>query len=127
MCTGWRHPALKAWPVTETHPIKQLSVLDQLVTDVGHDTLPILLSAFSREIGVSAQTIGQSFEAGDMALLETTAHALKSAASSFGALRLSEICREIEFAARDQQTQHLSALLDRLPYVIEQTRDAYNF
>ncbi len=113
--------------MVQSMPIKDDAVLAQLARDVGDDALPVLMKALAKELTQSAETIHKSLGSADYALLETTAHALKSATASFGALRLSEVCKSIEFAARDgSAADHLAALVAQLDCAIAEAREAYD-
>ncbi len=112
--------------MTSELPLRDPETLEQLVSDVGAETMPILMSAFGKELSSSAEVIHDSFERRDLALLETTAHALKSATASFGALRLSDVCKTIEFAARDgSDPDCLQPLLEQMDGLISKTREVY--
>lgn len=107
-------------------PLSDPDTLAQLTRDVGEEAMPVLMAAFDKELSSSADVIHDSFQRRDLALLETTAHALKSATASFGALRLSEVCKAIEFAARDGVDQSsLPPLLRQMDDLILETRMAY--
>lgn len=113
--------------MTQGMPIKDDAVLAQLARDVGEDALPMLMQALAKELIQSAETIHRSLVSADCALLETTAHALKSATASFGALRLSDVCKSIEFAARDgSAADDLASLVVQMDGVIVETRKAYD-
>lgn len=102
------------------------AVLAQLRADVGDDAMPMLFDAFGREITKSIATIRTACDAGNLALVETTAHALKSAAASFGALQLRDVCRSIEFGVRENcGPDDLVAMLEKLDGVAGQTRTAF--
>lgn len=88
--------------MTQNVPLLDPAVIGQLRSDVGADAMPTLLDALRREFSASIVTIRKSFDEDDFALLETTAHALKSSSASFGAARLSTACLTLEEAARDR-------------------------
>lgn len=50
---------------------------------------------------------------GDLRLLERAAHTLKSSSANVGALNFSELCREIEQAARAERLQSTPSLVER--------------
>ncbi len=81
-------------------PVLDSDVLNQLRSDVGADAMPVLMDALRRELSASFATIVSALESGDFALLETTAHALKSSSASFGAARVSAVCLKMELAAK---------------------------
>lgn len=49
---------------------------------------------------------------GDYSLMQRSAHTLKSSSANLGAARLSEICRTLEFAARDEDKATYEALIE---------------
>lgn len=109
-------------------PLKDETVIDRLKLDVGEDVLPLLEQAFKGEIETSTHTLQKSLAQSDLALFETTAHALKSAAASFGAMQLSDICREMEFAAKDSKPiGHLEELLKNFGAIAAKTNQAFGF
>lgn len=109
-------------------PLKDETVIDRLRLDVGEEVLPMLEQAFKGEIETSADTLKRSLAASDLALFETTAHALKSAAASFGAMQLSDICRELEMSAKDNASEErLALLLEHFGAVVNQTNKAFGF
>lgn len=81
-------------------PIFDRSAWDQLSSDVGPDSVVILLASLKNEIRMGEAAMQDYLQASDMALLENQAHALKSAARTFGALRLGELCFAIEKYAK---------------------------
>ncbi|MBO6504226.1 MAG: Hpt domain-containing protein [Kordiimonadaceae bacterium] len=109
-------------------PYKDDTVIERLKQDVGEEVLPMLEQAFKGEIETSADTLKRSLAASDLALFETTAHALKSAAASFGAMQLSDICRELEMSAKDNASEdRLTLLLKNFGAVVKQTNKAFGF
>ena len=84
-------------------PILDRAVIDELRESVAGD------DAFVREVAetylaegpehMSAMTAAA--EAGDAAAIVRSAHTLKSSSAALGAMRLAQICREIEFAGRE--------------------------
>lgn len=113
--------------MTEERPIRDNAVLAQLTSDVGEEALPILMQALAAELSKSMQTIREALGAQDFELLETTAHALKSATASFGAVALSDVCLSLEMASRDHAgTADFPGLLRDLDHLAAQTRSAYN-
>lgn len=107
-------------------PLRDPGALTQLQADVGEDAIPMLMTAFVKELSTSSSSIHTSFADNNLDLLETTAHALKSAAASFGAMALSDVCRSIEMAARGRDDKPvIAALLDTFDAVMEQTLGVY--
>lgn len=114
--------------MSENLPILDPSVIGQLRTDVGADAMPMLLDALRREFSTSIVTIRSSFESNDLALLETTAHALKSSSASFGALRLSAACLKLEEAAYAKvEKSELQALITAMEQAIVDVSPLFGF
>ena len=109
-------------------PILDAAVYGQLRADVGADAMPVLMEALQRELYTSSATIVSTLESGDLALLETTAHALKSSAASFGAMRLSAVCLKLESAARDRKDQsEIEQLLPALDFAVKEASALFGF
>ncbi|MEK6985065.1 MAG: Hpt domain-containing protein [Candidatus Thermoplasmatota archaeon] len=75
--------------------------LANLLADIGGDraTLAAILAQFLEEAPANLATLRQSSAAGEAAEARRAAHSLKSTAAQMGAMRLSELCRDIEHAA----------------------------
>ncbi|PCI63445.1 MAG: hypothetical protein COB37_04935 [Kordiimonadales bacterium] len=85
--------------MTEVFALLDDEIVQGMEREVGSDMLPILLQSLRNEI-VSADKAMTAYLAEDeIALLRNQAHALKSAARSFGMLQLGEACFDIESAA----------------------------
>lgn len=95
-------------------PMLDRGVLAQLEAQMGDDGPELI-----REIvGIYLQNTPQLLEAMETALardnpedLTRAAHTLKSGSASLGALRLSEICKRIELAAKDAELDGLGAAI----------------
>jgi len=79
-----------------------MKTLRALEAEVGAAVLPVLVSSLCEEIQTSRENFKTYFSKEAWQSLEVEAHALKSAALSFGAERLSQACRELEFTAKSQ-------------------------
>jgi len=112
--------------MAETLALVDQNVIDQLAEDVGAETLPVLIASLKREIAGAQAALPGNLAAGDKEQLEISAHALKSAARSFGAMQLGEACLALEEAARDgagEETLH--ALMDKFLARAEETLAAF--
>jgi CheY-like chemotaxis protein len=89
--------------------------LSVLVALVGDDPAEIdaVLRAFQASASQSAEELDKGVACGSMKSIADAAHNFKSAARSIGALRLGEICAEIEHVAVTQRATSLSALVQR--------------
>jgi HPt (histidine-containing phosphotransfer) domain-containing protein len=92
-------------------PILDQTALNRLKADVGPDSAAFLIESLKSEIKAGEQAFPEHVAAGDLSALEIQAHALKSAARSFGAMRLGEICLLLEQGAKARTTDGLSSAL----------------
>lgn len=111
-----------------TDAVLDQKVLDTLLIGIGADAAPHLMASLREEITASQCIITERAQSLDWHMIEVKSHALKSAAASFGAMRLSAVCRGIEENAR---SAHDGALLNRqcddLANVIDATRQAFGW
>ncbi|RMQ44832.1 Hpt domain-containing protein [Pseudomonas cichorii] len=89
-----------------------LSVLQEVM----EDEYPTLLDVFIKD---SEQRVSQLRRAVDTEMLDLqelslTAHSFKGSSSNMGALLLSDLCRELEERARQQQRIGLEDLIGRI-------------
>ena len=86
-------------------PLADLPVLDQsrLVNEFGDDptVLNELRDLFHEHVPPLLDAIRSAHEASDCQAIARTAHSLKGAAATYGAMRLSEAGRAVEMLARD--------------------------
>jgi len=109
-------------------PILDSVVLNQLREDVGADAMPVLMDALRREFTASFATIVSSLESGDFALLETTAHALKSSSASFGAARVSAVCLKMELTANAREdAEAIKQLVPQLEATVAEVSAVFGF
>tara|TARA_R110002096_G_scaffold328994_3_gene522964 strand:+ start:749 stop:1096 length:348 start_codon:yes stop_codon:yes gene_type:complete len=113
--------------VTEKMPLLDRKALDRLVLDVGLETTQMLLASLKTEIESSGRKLSEYFAVRDRRLLENQAHALKSAARSFGALQLGESCLALEEAARSSDFSKLTSLMREFQQVSAATLIEYGF
>jgi len=91
-------------------PPVDLSVLAALVGD-DSSVIDEVLGAFRESAGLSSDALRQGIAAGSGQIVGDAAHKLKSAARSIGALRLGDLCAQIEEVAGGRKTGKLTALL----------------
>lgn len=78
-----------------------LGVLGSLAEELGDDSiLAEVLAAYLHELPVRREAITAAASAGDAETVQSVAHTLKSSSAALGALRLSEVCAELEQAGR---------------------------
>ncbi|MBL8859337.1 MAG: Hpt domain-containing protein [Planctomycetes bacterium] len=70
-----------------------------------------LIELFLADAPLHIQEVERSLASGDIKKVERAAHTLKSSSANIGAKNLSEICRQIECLARNQEKDQISPLL----------------
>jgi two-component system chemotaxis response regulator CheY len=117
----------------EPHPVTMNNVVDASIVDglrdEGDNLLLDLIDLFLRESPERMELLPHAIAKGDKAVIERTAHTLKSSAATFGATSMRAIAAEMETAARagrlDQVAQMIAALkseFDRVREVLETER-----
>lgn len=104
------------------------SVFDAMTVGVSESDIVLLLSSLEREIAITHQMINDAAVQNNWHMIEVKAHALKSAAASFGAMRLSAVCLRIEQNAQDHRSkERLQNQTEELNSVIGDTRKAFGW
>jgi len=100
--------------VSDEAPILDQVVIDELRESVGGDEAFIadLVATYLAEGPDHLAGIAAGVAAGDAGAVIRPAHTLKSSSASLGAMRLSQIAREIEFAGRNEETAALPEQLE---------------
>jgi HPt (histidine-containing phosphotransfer) domain-containing protein len=88
--------------VPDESPVLDESVLAELLTSTGDDAAFVreLIDTYLADVPVQLEGIATAVEADDAAALVRPAHTLKSGSATVGAMRLSAVARELEFAGR---------------------------
>ncbi|WP_417462302.1 Hpt domain-containing protein [Kordiimonas sp.] len=107
-------------------PLLDQPVLDRLTADVGQESAAFLVSSLKQEIAKTGTALARFASEGDLEQLEIQAHALKSAARSFGAMRLGEACLALEEAARAERAAEIDGLIRRFRSISRETLDAFD-
>jgi HPt (histidine-containing phosphotransfer) domain-containing protein len=91
------------------------SVLSAL-QEVMEDEYPTLLDVFLVDSDQRLSQLREAIEtpSPDLQELSLTAHSFKGSSSNMGALRLSDLCRELEERARQQQHTGLAELVGKI-------------
>ncbi|CAM3105005.1 histidine kinase [Pseudomonas floridensis] len=91
------------------------SVLSTL-QEVMEDEYPTLLDIFLKDSEQRLSQLRLALEphGPDLETLSLAAHSFKGSSSNMGALRLSELCRELEERARQQQSAGLEELIGKI-------------
>lgn len=108
-------------------PVVDEIILRQLRKDAGEQAVPQLIEVFLNELSGRVERICEAEEGDDRAVIAKEAHALKSSAGSFGAMRLHSLAKALEMAARDDQCDTVTQLVARLPDVGEEAAEKFRF
>ncbi len=92
---------------------------DGLKDSVGADFIAEIVSTFSEEVPELIAQLRQAFVAGDTEAFRRAAHSIKSNAATFGAMSLSSLARELEFAARENRLGEIGSRLDALEEAVQ--------
>ena len=112
---------------TET-PILDDKVIAELRESVGGDDAFVidLATTYLAEGPEHLRALEDAVAAGDIAAAVRPAHTLKSSSASLGAMRLSEISRGIEHAAREGRSDGLAAAVEEAKAAWAETVAAMN-
>ncbi|MEP6969115.1 MAG: PAS domain S-box protein [Betaproteobacteria bacterium] len=102
--------ALQGQTATSDAPVADLSILTALVGD-DPTVIDEVLQAFRATIALSVLVLDQGTVPGSGQAVADAAHKLKSAARSIGALRLGDLCAQMEQVAEARRSGELAALL----------------
>ncbi len=75
-------------------------ILQALKDSVGEDYIGVMLETFFEETSQLMADLRKSLSASDADAFRRAAHSMKSNAATFGAMRLSELAKELEFIAK---------------------------
>ncbi|KPC33293.1 Hpt domain-containing protein [Pseudomonas syringae pv. cilantro] len=103
------------------------SVLNAL-QEVMEDEYPTLLDVFLKDSEQRLQQLRLAVAACDLDLQELSlnAHSFKGSSSNMGALRLSDLCRELEEQARQQKPSGLAELVGKIDSEYLTVRGLFN-
>lgn len=86
-----------------------------------------VLHAFEDSVARLSPTLSQARSTGDLQTIRHVAHTLKSSSASIGALKLSQLCADIEVMARQSLTQGIDEQLDAMMEELKIVPDAFKF
>jgi signal transduction histidine kinase/DNA-binding response OmpR family regulator len=92
----------------------ELARLDALKTTVGAETFTMLLDGLLAGLSASVERVISVMAANDLVAARQEAHDIISAAGNLGAMRLSELARELETACRADDADRGSGVADEL-------------
>jgi HPt (histidine-containing phosphotransfer) domain-containing protein len=107
--------------VTQTH--MDAAVLEAL-QDVMEADYPLLLETFVSDSQTRLAQMGEA--ARDAEALAQAAHSLKGSSSNMGALRLAELCRDLEARAKDMSAAQTDRLLAEIGLEMDTVQRLYD-
>lgn len=102
--------------MTDGQAVLDQGVVAELRASVGGDDAFVreLAGAYLEEGGTHLDAMADALARGDISGIVRPAHTLKSSSAALGAMRLSEISRRIEHAARDGQVEGLGDAIEEV-------------
>ncbi|MHC8510250.1 MAG: hybrid sensor histidine kinase/response regulator [Rhodospirillales bacterium] len=101
--------------LTKTPPVLDKAVLARLTEDTSPEIVPELVTTFIETTRERAAAVRAAHAAEDAEKIAAEAHALASAAASFGALRLRDVCFAMERAGKTGDKARALALAGDFP------------
>lgn len=89
------------------------STLDSLLDAIGKDSFHNFLHRFFDDCDIRCQRVSQAYKNNHFSEIELEVHTLGSAAATYGAHKLEELCREIE-AAKPSKSKTFEDRIERL-------------
>jgi len=112
--------------VRESAPLDE-SALDQLAAIPGADESSLVARVISLYLETSypiGAVIRKAMELGDADEVSSAAHRLKSSSAEVGALRLAELCKQLEVKGRTNALEGAAAMASELERELERVRQA---
>ncbi len=111
MLTNEQHTSPNNSPALDE---ERQTMLRGLGPDDGWGILPLVVTAFVDEYPSIYRSMCQAAETGDLTAVRELAHQLKGAAANLGAVRVTELCHQIELGAQSKSPadRDLMTMLD---------------
>lgn len=98
-------------------------VVSELQDVMGQD-FQMLVDSFHRDGEQRLEALHSAFAAGDLETLRRQAHSFKGSSGNLGAVRVFDLCMQLESLAREGETGQVSDLLTRLRDAFDQACEA---
>ena len=105
--------------MTDLINIRALEAIEALQRPGKPNLLDMVVGLFETDAPKNIESLLGALEVSDLELVRTSAHTLKSSSAYLGAAKLSELCRDIEHAARDDDESTCASLSVDLPTLYE--------
>ena len=103
--------------------VLDVEVVSELQDIMGQD-FQMLVESFQRDGEQRLAALDQAFAQGDANTLRSQAHSFKGSSGNLGAVRVFELCMQLESLAREGELGQVSDLLTRLRDAFDQACDA---
>lgn len=111
---------------TASATVIDMCALNRLAEDdeLGDRFIAEIIDVFLGDLSKHVRAIGLQMSRDDRAGFAATAHAVKGSCGHFGAVRLMELCREVEDRVRHEQTDGIRTAIDSMVAEMERVRAA---
>jgi len=99
------------------------STFEQLKQDTGDDFIKELIDTFLEDAPDLINQIKSAHQAGDANSFRRAAHSMKSNAATFGAMKLSELAKELETLGRENKLNNAGDNVKSLENTFGKVRD----
>lgn len=106
-----------------SEPVIDRTVYAELKETVGEDYIGELVGTFLGEAPALIAQLRPALAAGDAGTFRRLAHSIKSNAATFGATRLYELAKELEFMARENRLGEAGNRLEVLEETFERVAE----
>jgi HPt (histidine-containing phosphotransfer) domain-containing protein len=102
---------------TKHSPIDRapLLALQELQVEGEQNIVDQIISTYLFESDILINQLEDAFERNDVLTIQKTAHSLKSSSAQVGALDLSEMCKKLEMACKNNTLENGSDTASRIP------------
>lgn len=98
------------------------AAINQLIEDTSKKAVSHMLNVFFKECDQRLALIMEAQENGDIEAMGVSAHALKSSAKTFGALRLSNAAEQLELACSENNAAQQALWLTKMPGLVGESK-----
>ena len=114
-------PSVTTDGVLDPEPLTQLRSLEEMS---GRDVLSKAIGHFLQQAPGDVVVLRQAAEAQDAETLRRIAHSLKSGSANLGAMGLSELCKQLEANAREEQLKNALEWVESIEVLLPQVLSA---
>lgn len=110
----------------QDNQLMDIGVLVCMEQETSRDLMNEIISIFIRETGEHLAALGKAGEAADATAIVAEAHAIKSSAGTFGALRLQDVSSTVEVLGRQGNQAEAIAAIEAVEEVAKKTIQLYS-